>query len=118
MVKADRISGEGRNEGGSGGGGGEAGGGGGGGRCRGIEDDTVTGGGEGRTGDESGEAAVGTERVVEREVLGVDEGSLGGRGGGGRGMDEGLVGGEGWERLRGGCSSSIRKKAPTSWAGG
>ncbi len=46
-------------------------------------------------GDGSGEAAVGTERVVEREALGVDEGLLGGRGGGGRGMDEGLVGGRG-----------------------
>ncbi len=94
---ADGISGDGEIEEGRGGEGGEAGGGGGGGRCRGMVGDTGTGGE--RTGDGSGEAAVGMERVVAREVLEVDEGLWGGEGGGGRGMDEGSVGergGRGW----------------------
>ncbi len=72
--------GEGKDEGG-GGGGGKAGGGRGGGRCKGRGEDAGDSGEEGEMGDGSGGAAVGTERVVEREVLGVDEGLLGGIGG-------------------------------------
>ncbi len=72
----------GRDEGG-GDGGGKVGGGGGGGRCKGRGDDAGDDGEEGETGDGSGGAAAGTERVVEREVWGVDEGLL--RGIGGRG---------------------------------
>ncbi len=67
--------------------GGDEGGGGGGRKVRGGKGDVGTGGeGEG-TGDGSGGAAVGTERVVEREVLGGDGGLLGGRGGRGLGVD-------------------------------
>ncbi len=44
-------------------------------------EDAGDGGEEGEMGDGSGGAAVGTERVVEGVVLGVDEGLLGGIGG-------------------------------------
>ncbi len=70
---------------------GEVGGGGGGGRCKGREDDVGKGGEEGETGEEGGKAALGTERVVEREALGVEEGVWGEGGWGGEGM-----GGRGW----------------------